>query len=168
VRDRPGTPRAIAATLEELMLADLAAEALLEIDPALSQLASRVTNTLAARRLVPHATLLVRASTALREGMAGPTDVVFLDVTLGSTLEAELARAIVKSARTATITLAHGDARTRARWTEGLDLAEELDEGGTRVARALFAEATTAAGERHAVHVCSAPRRPRSVSSSRA
>jgi RecB family exonuclease len=141
VRDRPGTPRALAATLEELMLADLAAEALLEIDPALSQIASRVTNTLAARRLVPHATLLARASTALREGTPGPTDVVFLDVTLGSTLEAELARAIVRSARTATITLPEGDARTRARWIDGLDLAEERDEGGTRLARALFSDA---------------------------
>ncbi|MFO0709541.1 MAG: PD-(D/E)XK nuclease family protein [Sandaracinus sp.] len=143
VRDRPGTPRAIAATLEELMLADLAPEALLGVDPALAAIASRLASTLAERRLVTSATLLARATTALREGAAGPTDVVVLDLALPSTLEAELARTLVRRARTALITLAHGDARTRARWIDGLDLADELDDDGTRAARTLFDEAST-------------------------
>jgi ATP-dependent helicase/nuclease subunit B len=138
VRDRPGTPRALAATLEEWMLADLAADALLDVDPSLSQIFSRVVDMLASRRLVTSAAVLARASAALREGTPGPTDVIFLDVTLASTLEAELARTIARTAHTATITLPRGDTRTRTHWIEGLDLAEEQDAGGTRAARGLF------------------------------
>lgn len=147
VRDLPGTPRAIARVLEELMLADLAPEALLEVDPALAGLASKVRDELERQRLVPTATLHARATASLHDGSARPSDaVVVLDVPLHEALPAELARAIVRGAADALVTVASGDRRTRARWVEGLDLALELDEGGTRCARDLFSTETSPAG----------------------
>ena len=144
VRDLPGTPRAIASALEELMLADLAPEALLEVDPALASLASKVRDALERQRLVPTATLHARATAAIREGRARLHEtVVVLDVALHDALPAELARAIVREARQAIVTVARGDVRTRSRWVEGLDLALELDEGGTRCARSLFSTETS-------------------------
>ncbi|MBN8612728.1 MAG: PD-(D/E)XK nuclease family protein [Deltaproteobacteria bacterium] len=153
VRDRPGTPRAIAATLEELMLADLAPDALLGIDPPLAALASRTASLLATRRLVPFATVLTRATQALRAEASPLTDVIFLDVALPSSLEVDLARTLVRAAKDATITLPHGDTRTRSRWTDGLDLADEHDDEGARSARALFSDAPQGASEAHAVEV---------------
>ncbi len=144
VRELPGTPRAIASVLEELMLADLAPEALLDADPALASLASKVRDELERQRLVPTATLHARATAAIREGRAKIHEtVVVLDVPLHDALPAELARGIVSQAREAIVTVARGDARTRARWVEGLDLALELDDGGTRCARSLFASETS-------------------------
>jgi CRISPR/Cas system-associated exonuclease Cas4 (RecB family) len=153
VRDRPGTPRAIAATLEELMLADLAPDALLGIDPALAAIASRTASLLTARRLVPFATVLSRATQALGADASPPTDVVFLDVSLPSSLEADLARALVRAAKNATITLPHGDARTRSRWTDGLDLTDEHNDAGARCARALFSDAPQPENEARAIEV---------------
>ncbi len=154
VRDRPGTPRAIASALEELMLADLAPDALLGIDPALAAIASRTSSLLAARRLVPFATVVTRATEALRGETSTALDVVLLDVALPSGLEAELARTLVRAATNATITLPHGDSRTRSRWIEGLDLAEERDERGAACARRVFSDATpTEPNETRAVEV---------------
>lgn len=150
VRERAGTPRAIAASLEELWLADLAPDALLEVDPALAAIAAALASALEARGLVTRATVWARASAALRRGEGGsaaPRDLVVLDLALDSTLEAALARALVDRAQAATITLPHGDLRTRARWVEGLDLAEEHDAAGTRCARRLFEEARAQIGE---------------------
>ncbi|GAB4209924.1 MAG: hypothetical protein OHK0013_29900 [Sandaracinaceae bacterium] len=143
VRELPGTPHALGRTLEELTLADLGADALLPVDAPLAAIAAKVTSELAARNLVTTATLLSRATAELVAGRGTLEATLLLDPTLEHALEGALARAIVATSARALVTLAAGDRSTRTRLAD-LALAEERDEAGTRMARALFsAEAST-------------------------
>jgi CRISPR/Cas system-associated exonuclease Cas4 (RecB family) len=138
VRDMPGTPHAIGRTLEELFLADLAPDALLEVDAPLAAIASRVVSELERRKLVHTATLLARATAALARDAAPVEALLLLDPCLAHALEGELARALLRAAPSALVTVARGDRRTRALLAGDLELADERDDSGTRLARSLF------------------------------
>ncbi|AKF11029.1 PD-(D/E)XK nuclease family protein [Sandaracinus amylolyticus] len=166
IADRPGLPRALASTLEELAHADLAPEVVRAHAPDLAALYAAYRDELPALGLADRATVLEHATATLREGRAVDVEraVLLLDVRVRSRLEADLVAALIARAPSALVTIPRGDDRTRALLCERVDLAIEPATHAVEVAPALralqariFEDARDAVASDEAVEILSAP-----------
>lgn len=138
VREAPGTPHAIAQTLDALFMADVPPNALLEVDEDLALIASQTRDALQRRNLVSRAEVFARATEALRTGAMKNAYVAMLDVPVSRGLEADFVHALARESRAFLITIAHGDARTHRALATHLSLPIHSDEEGTHLSRRLF------------------------------
>lgn len=125
IADRPGLPRALAATIAELALADLAPDDVRAVAPDLAALYAAYRDELPVHGLADRACVLEQATAAVARGstpLAG-RPIVLLDVRLRSRLEADLVASMIARAPGALVTIPRGDEHTRALLCARVDLA---------------------------------------------
>ena len=144
--ERPGFVRALARTLDELRVAELAPQALREHDLELSLALQRYQDTLQQLALADRAHVFAAARRRL-EAQQGERDLVAapllaLDVPLLQFCEAELARLLCVGRTQCAATVARGDERSEAHWRAALSGREvrrleplEIDSLGTLQAK---------------------------------
>jgi CRISPR/Cas system-associated exonuclease Cas4 (RecB family) len=140
----PNFARAVAATLEELRLEGVPAEALALAGPPgrdLAVLLDRLATERDRARLADRADVLRAAAVALRAGQGDAAAIagmpkLLLDVGLATRAEAELARALLERADAALATVPEGDERS-LRALVALPFAERAPRAARPVARSL-------------------------------
>ena len=159
VGDRPGLPRALARTINELRLAEVPLD---RVDPDLRRAAEAFDHALAEAGLADRATLFRLAASA---PIDAPASVVLLDVPLRYRAEQRLVEALARTGADLLATVPEGDDRTLRRFAEALGCPpERLPAPGTgalaRMQRGLFAavdEVTPPGEDPPSVDVLSAP-----------
>jgi ATP-dependent helicase/nuclease subunit B len=163
VADRPGLPRALARTLDELRMACIAPEA--TGDPDLTRLMEKFEAELGAAALADRA-LVFRFATEALAGADAPAwqGLLLVDVVLGSAAETEFVRALARRTDHTMALFAEGDLRTRRHLEDALGIAAvNIAEQGhaslslSRLQRGLFSEATEAGAPDEEVEILSAP-----------
>ncbi len=129
----PGFPTALARTLHELRLARVDGRALADGAPVavdLARLLARVEHQLADASVLDRAALFERAAAACATGSSRwvGMPVVLLDVPLDAEAEAGFARALLRRAATAAVTVPSGDDRTLAALASAGAAVETLDD----------------------------------------
>ena len=142
----PGFPRALARTLQEIRLANIASDRLVTLPLGggdLAQLLDRFEEQFAAASAIDRATLFEAATAALDAGAAEHPPVVLLDVPLDSPVEFAFVRALIARAPDVLITVPFGDIAALKR-LESIGIEPQvLEEDGDRdlvaLRRSLFA-----------------------------
>ncbi len=169
VADRPGLPRALARSIGELRMAQVAATRL--ADPDLARVYAAYEAELEGARLADRAAVLHLAVARAKETAgagAGTAEALLglptllLDVAVGSTLERELVAALALRSEDLLATCPRGDERSRALLEGALGVtAEELPVPGSgalaRLQEGLFREQTAAGASSDEVTILSAP-----------
>jgi RecB family exonuclease len=144
VREAPGTPHAIAKTLDALLMADVGPSEVIDEDPDLALIASQTRDEMQRRGLVSRAEVFARATEALRTGVMRTTHIAMLDVPISRGLEADFVHALARESGGCLITIAHGDAHTHRALAGGLSLPVHADREGTHLAHRLFGKGDAA------------------------
>ncbi len=148
IGDRPGLPRALARTLEELRLEGIAPEVLAAREPDVARLLAAYEAELLRARLADRAEVFLVAAEVAREGdhalLGIPT--LFLDAEVRHAVERDLVAAIAQRAPRLLATVPLGDARTAGLFEEALgvaptDLTSPNEGPLARLQRGLFSEA---------------------------
>jgi ATP-dependent helicase/nuclease subunit B len=156
VADMPGFPRALSRTLSELRMAGLDSEKLTGHDANhdLSVLLGSAIDERQRAGAVDYATMLATATEELNSNpkLLGDRHVLLLDVATSSKAETAFLKAVIAAARTATVTVPSGDARTldelALQAPEALEAHEPTDVRAlVRLQKHLFAETAPPAGE---------------------
>jgi ATP-dependent helicase/nuclease subunit B len=160
IADRPGLPRALAASFSELRLEQHGHGRLMGSD--LASLLADYEKELARAGLADSAELLATAAEIARVGhpLLG-MPLLFLDVPIATAREMELVRAVLAHAPSVLFTFPQGDERTRHH-LETLDVPIELRRPGARTSlerlkSGLFAEIAEPPASAGGVEVFSAP-----------
>ncbi len=133
VSEGPTFPRAAAAVIAELRLAQVGPEALATVDPGLAALAAGYAQALEKAGLVDRAGVVARAAARAAEpGFRHPLldlPTLIVDVPLPSESETALVAAVARRAPAVLMTAPTGDAASLARLRQRVPLEEVSDEG---------------------------------------
>jgi CRISPR/Cas system-associated exonuclease Cas4 (RecB family) len=163
IADRPGLPRALARTLDELRMAGVRAAELEDSDVA--KVLAAYEEELANAKVVDRAEVLRLATEAARSGerrdLVGKP-IAFFDVPLSCGREGDLVRALVENASRCFFTVALGDDRTLAivNGIPGLEVIDDKAGDETALCRlqaGLFSPTATLAESGEDVVILSAP-----------
>jgi CRISPR/Cas system-associated exonuclease Cas4 (RecB family) len=160
IADRPGLPRALARTLDELRMAAVVPNALADTDAArvLAAFEEELTRMNVADRAAVLRTALEVALGGGRRDLVGKP-IVFLDVAVRSELERELVEALLDRAPSALLTVPLGDERAAAIGAR-FGLVDDVREKTTALARlqaGLFSPAAAPGSAEEDVVILSAP-----------
>ena len=121
VADRPGLPRALMSTVEELRLAQIS---LPDVDADLAKIAAAFERELTAATLADRAVVLKLAIAAVEKSahaLVG-APLLLLDAAIGSALEARLVAALSSRSKDVLATVPEGDDASRARLEHALEV----------------------------------------------
>ena len=161
IADRPGLPRALARTLDELRMGHVSVDALATREPDVARILDRYQYELQSARVIDRAALFDRAALALANA-SSPFDLaVLVDVAVWSAAEAKFVATLVERVPRVEIVVPAGDERTvvalRPHCAREIDLDEQsADNALALLQRRLFAQGTHARTDA-SVEVFSAP-----------
>jgi CRISPR/Cas system-associated exonuclease Cas4 (RecB family) len=162
IDDRPGLPRALARTLDELRMAGLSSSEVPDRD--VSRLLASYEAEIASAKLVDRAEVLRLATAAISERARSDLvgrPLLLLDVPLRYERERELCAGLARSADRFLMTVQSGDDRTmRLASFDGIAIADDPSDEKTALARlqkGLFSTVTEPGGTEQDVVILSAP-----------
>lgn len=130
VSDRPGLPRALARTIQELRLAGVEAEALEGVAPDLGRLEKAYEQELERAGLADRAGILMAAARVARDSKAASpllgTPLLLVDVEVRSALERDLVAALAARSTEVMATVPAGDERSLQHLRRALGVAPEM------------------------------------------
>lgn len=119
IGERPGFVRALAATLDELRLAQIEPEQLARHDSDLARILAAYSGSLREAKLADRAALLAAASASARQ-LQSPVALLAVDISVLHAAEAAFVRALCAGPRAACVCLPAGDQPSRTAWRAAL------------------------------------------------